>query len=594
MRANDGTLCATGTGSDRQGSIGVALSLHERDRIGAIAHRCREWPAGPGAPHARDAPRKETRVTEQRSHPFGRRAMILGVFALVAMLLAPFAATAKQDAATGGTLVGAFDVGPGGAPEQFNPLDAGAGFTWFEKYFSKLMLYDKDFTQIQGELAESWQINEDATQYTITLREGVLWHDGEAFTSEDVKFTIELAAHPEVGSYIGAKFVSVESIETPDDRTVVLNLSAPNATLLDAFTFLVMLPQHALHDIAPADLLNAEWWRTTPIGTGPFKWSRYEPGQFVELVAFEDYWRGRPQLDMIINRYFPEAGSSVIALRAGDISFTYMTTDEALDLQGDPNFTVLEGPSLVVNAFGFDLTDPRFQDKRVRQAFAYAINRQILIDQIFQGTATAVPCAYLLPQYLPAESNAYEQDVEMARTLLTEAGWDTSQSVEIVTYYSDQLSQDVMVTVQQFLSDVGMQVTLRTTDTPGTYNDVVADPAQWDINYFGAANGPDPDVLSTHFQSKASNPSVINRSSIANPELDALFEQGRQTVDPAARAEVYKQICSIMNEEVYWANMWVTTRFGGVSNEVQNFVWTPAPGGGRYYDAAETWSVPAS
>jgi len=134
--------------------------------------------------------------------------MVLGVFALVAMLLAPLATTAKQET-TGGTLVGAFDVGPGGAPEQFNPLTAGAGFTWFEKYFSKLMLYNTDFSQIQGELAESWEINEDATQYTIVLREGVLWHDGEPFTSADVKFTIELAAHPDSASYIGAKFVGV-------------------------------------------------------------------------------------------------------------------------------------------------------------------------------------------------------------------------------------------------------------------------------------------------------------------------------------------------------------------------------------------------
>jgi peptide/nickel transport system substrate-binding protein len=456
------------------------------------------------------------------------------------------------------------------------------------------MLYNTDFSQIQGELAESWEINEDATQYTIVLREGVLWHDGEPFTSADVKFTIELAAHPDSASYIGAKFVGMESIDTPDEKTVVLNLGAPNATLLDAFTFLVMLPQHALQDIAPADLLEGEWWRTSPIGTGPFKWSNYEPGQFVELVAFEDYWRGRPQLDTIINRYFPEPGSSVIALRAGDISFTYMTTDEAQDLQGDTNFTVLEGPSLVVNAFGFDLTDPRFQDKRVRQAFMYAIDRQVMIDQLFQGTATEVPCAYLLPQYLPAEFNAYEQDVEMAKSLLAEAGFDTSQPFEIVTYYSDQLSQDVMVTVQQFLADIGVTVELRTTDTPGTYNEVVADPEQWDMNYFGAANGPDPDVLSTHFESKESNPSVINRSNIANPELDRLFAEGRQTLDPAARAEIYQQICTIMNDEVYWAPMWVTTRFGGVSNTVENFVWTPAPGGGRYYDAAETWSVPAA
>lgn len=520
----------------------------------------------------------------------GARAMALGIFALLAMVLAPLATTARQEA-TGGTLVGGFDVGPGGAPEQFNPLTAGAGFTWFEKYFSKLMLYNIDFTEIQGELAESWEINEDATQYTIHLRDGVTWHDGEPFTSEDVKFTIELAAHPDSASYIGAKFVGVTSIETPDDLTVVLNLEEPNATLLDAFTFLVMLPQHALQDFAPADLLEGEWWRTNPIGTGPFMWSQYQPGQFVELVAYEDYWRGRPQLDTIINRYFPEAGSSVIALRSGDIAFTYLTTDEALDLQEDPEFTVLEGPSLVVNSLGFDLTDPRFQDARVRQAFMYAIDRQILIDQLFQGTATAVPCAYLLPQYIPDDVNMYEQDVEMAQSLLADAGFDTSQPVEIVTYYSDQLSQDVLVTIQQFLADVGVTIELRTTDTPGTYNDVVADPEQWDIAYFGAANGPDPDVLSTHFQSKESNPSVINRSNIANPELDALFAEGRETVDPTARAEVYQQICSIMNEEVYWADMWVTTRFGGVSNEVENFVWTPAPGGGRYYDAAETWSI---
>lgn len=516
------------------------------------------------------------------------------MLALLAALTAPTMAVAQDAspaAAGGGVLVGGFDVGPGGAPEQFNPLTAGAGFTWFEKYFSKLMLYNIDFSEVQGELAESWEINEDATQYTIHLRDGITWHDGEPFTSQDVKFTIELAAHPDSASYIGAKFVGVASIETPDELTAVLTLEAPNASLLDAFTFLVMLPQHALQDVAPGELLEGDWWRTNPIGTGPFMWVSYEPGQFVELAAYEDYWRGRPQLDGIINRYFPEAGSSVIALRSGDISFTYLTTDEALDLQADAEFTVLEGPSLVVNAFGFDLTDPRFEDVRVRQAFAYAIDRQIMIDQLFQGTAEAVPCAYLLPQYLPADSNSYEQDVEMASSLLSEAGFDSSQPVEIVTYYSDQLSQDVMVTVQQFLADAGMTIELRTTDTPGTYTEVVADPEQWDVAYFGAANGPDPDVLSTHFESVEANPTVLNRSNIKNDELDALFAEGRATVDPEARAVVYQQICSIMNEQVYWAPMWVTTRFGAVSTNVENFVWTPAPGGGRYYDAAETWSL---
>ena len=526
---------------------------------------------------------------------FYRPFALIHMLALVAMLLAPVSAVALEEedpAGSGGVLVGAFDVGPGGCPECPNPLQAGAGFTWFELYFSKLMLYDVDFGAIEGELAESWVINEDATQYTIKLREGVLWHDGEIFTSEDVKFTIELAAHPDSASYIGAKFSGVTSIETPDDLTVVINLEESDAALLDAFTFLVMLPKHELEDIAPADLVTSSWWFDNPIGTGPFQWKAYEPGQYIELEAFEDYWRGRPALDGVINRFFPEPGSAVLALRSGDIMFTYLTTDEALDLEDEPNIEIIAGPSLVVNHIGFDLTDERFQDPRVRQAFMYAIDREVIVDQLFQGQATVVPCAYLLPQYLPDEVNQYENDVDKARALLEEAGFDTSQPVEILTYYSDQQSLDVLVTIQQFLAEVGVTVDIRTVDAP-TYNQIVPDPEQWDVYYAGAANGPDPDVLSTHFESVEQNPNVLNRSNIKDAELDRLFAEGRAETDPEARAAIYQEICSVMNEQVYWAPMWVTTRFGGVNTAVEGFIWTPAPGGGRYYDAAEEWSLPA-
>jgi peptide/nickel transport system substrate-binding protein len=519
----------------------------------------------------------------------------LGIVALMVALVAPSVALAQDaspEAGGGGVLVGAFDVGPGGCPECPNPLQAGAGFTWYEKYFSKLMLYTPDFSSIEGELAESWEINEDATQYTIHLRDGVTWHDGEPFTSADVKFTIETAANPDSASYIGAKFAGVTSIETPDDLTVVLNLETGNSTLLDAFTFLVMLPEHALKDITPADLTTSTWWLENPIGTGPFKWKAYEPGQYIELEAFDDYWRGRPKLDGIINRFFPEAGSSVIALRSGDIAFTYMTLDEALGLEGEEGFTVLSGPSQVLNYLGFDLTDPRFADQRVRQAFMYAIDRPTIVEQLYGAQATLANCAYILPQFVPEGLNDYAQNVETATQLLTDAGFDTSQPVEILTYYADQLSTDVLVTIQQFMADAGVTVEIRAVDVP-TYNQVSPDPEQWDITFAGAANGPDPDVLSTHWESIEANPSNLNRSGIKDAELDALFAEGRSTVDPEARAAVYQQICQIMNEQVYWAPLWVPTRFGGVSTGVENFVWVPAPGGGRYYDQAELWSLAA-
>jgi peptide/nickel transport system substrate-binding protein len=518
------------------------------------------------------------------------RSLLYGLVALVLVLgVLPLGAMARQDA-SGGTLTGAFDVGPGGCPECANPLTNGGGFTWYEKYFSKLMLYDVNFTAIEGDLAESWEINEDATQYTITLRSGVTWHDGMPFTSADVKFTIELAAHPDSQSIYGAKFLDVESIETPDELTVVLNLGRPNATLLDAFTFLVMLPKHALEQFTPAEMVESSWWLESPIGTGPFKWSVYEPGQYTELVAFDDYWRGRPKLDKLINRFFPEAGSAVIALRSGEIAFTYLSADEALALEGEEGITVLSGPSQVLNHLDFDLTDERFQDVRIRQAFMYAIDRPLIIEQLYQGTATAVPCAFLLEQYIPDGLNDYAYDPDMARQLLEEAGWDSSQSIEIVTYYQDQLSQDVLVTIQQMLADVGVTVTLRTVDIP-TVNQIGPDPSQWEMMYAGAANGPDPDVMATHYESKEANPSVRNWSNIADPQVDELLAQGRAETDPTARAETYQQLCQLMNEQVYWMSLWVTTRFGGVSTDVQDFIWTPAPGGGRYYDAAELWSV---
>lgn len=520
---------------------------------------------------------------------FSRPMQWLGVLVLMASLVAPSVAIA-QDASPaaggGGVLVGAFDVGPGGCPECPNPLQAGAGFTWYEKYFSKLMLYTPDFSSIEGDLAESWELNDDATQYTIHLRDGVTWHDGEPFTSADVKFTIETAANPDSASYIGAKFAGVTSIDTPDDLTAVLHLDEGNVTLLDAFTFLVMLPEHALKDMSAADLATSTWWLDNPIGTGPFKWKKYEPGQYIELEAFDNYWRGRPKLDGIINRFFPEAGSAVIALQSGDINFTYLTLDEANGLEGTDGFTVLEGPSQVLNYLGFDTSDPRFADQRVRQAFMYAIDRPTIIEQLYGGKATLANCAYILPQYVPEGLNDYAQNVDTAKQLLSDAGFDTSQPVEILTYYADQLSSDVLVTIQQFMADAGVTINIRAVDTP-TFNQVAPDPTQWDIVFAGAANGPDPDVIS----SSTATGSQRNWYGINDADLDKLYADGRSTVDPDARAKVYQDACALMNEKVYWAPLWVPSRFGGVANSVENFVWVPAPGGGRYYDQAELWSL---
>ena len=494
----------------------------------------------------------------------------------------------------GGTLTGGFDVGPGGSPQGFNPITQGAGFMWLEKYFSKLVVYDVNFTKIQGELAESWEVSSDATKYTFKLRKGVLWHDGKPFTSEDAKFSLELFKNPESASPYQPKYTDITSIDTPDAQTMVINLSKPNAALLDAMTFVFMFPKHLIGTIAPKDLVKGEWWRTNPIGTGPYKWSKLVPDQYLELVANENYWRGKPKLDKLINRYFKEAGSALIALRNGEIQFTYVTADESEIVKKDPNLTLISGPSQVINYLQFNLKDPRLANVKVRQAFMYAIDRPAIVDQLFKGTAVVVPCVFDNKLYVPSAGlNDYKRDVTKAKALLNEANWNSikGEPIEVLTYYADQLSQDILVTMQQQLGEVGITIKIRSVDVP-TFNGLVSKASpDFTVYYAGAANGADPDVTSIYFLSTAVPPAGSNRGFYSNPAVDKAYQSGRSEADPAKRAALYQEACKALNEDVPWAPMWVTTRFGAVSKKVGNFIYTPSAGSGKYYDQSELWTV---
>lgn len=518
-----------------------------------------------------------------------------------AVVSSPGAATALATAASpaasggggGGTLTGAFDVGPGGSPQGFNPMTQGAGFYWLEKYYSKMVVYDVGFTKIQGDLAESWEISPDATQFTFKLRKGVTWHDGQPFTSEDAKFSIELFKNPDSASPYAPKYLDISEMQTPDPQTLIIKTSKPNAAMLDAMTFVFMLPKHAIGTIAAKDLVKNTWWSTSPIGTGPFKWSKYIPDQYVELNANETYWRGRPKLDKLINRYFKEAGSALIALQRGEIQFVYVSADEAEIVKKDASLNLIPGPSQVINYLQFNLKDPRFADKRVRQAFMYAIDRTQIVDQLFKGSAVVVPCVFDNKQYVPQGLNDYKRDVNKAKQLLQEANWNAikGEPIEVLTYNTDQLSTDILVTIQQQLADVGITIKLRSVDVP-TFNGLVSKAApEFSVYYAGAANGADPDVTSIYFLSTATPPAGSNRGFYTNAEVDKFFLAGRSDIDPAKRAADYQGACKVLNDEVPWAPLWVTTRYGAASKKLQNFVYTPSAGGGKYYDQSELWTI---
>lgn len=514
----------------------------------------------------------------------------------LAALMGATALTGPALAQEPSTITGGFDVGPGGFAGNFNPLAATSGFTWLSIYFEPLVMYDAGLTALQGALATSWTISEDQKVITFTLAEET-WHDGEAFTAADVAFTLNTAKTEAVGSVFAGRLAAIESIATPDDRTVVLTLSAPDSSLLATLSQVMILPEHALSQVAPDQIATSTWWSTTPVGTGPFKFVQYVTDQYVELAADEDYRRGRPLTDRIINRYFENPAAAVSALRAGEIDFTYVEPDDARSLEGDAAFRVIEGRSHVVNYIGFNHMAGIWSDVRVRQAVMHAIDRQAIIESLYGGAAEAANCGYVAEHLVPAEIDQYAYDPERARALLEEAGWaeiNGDAPITWLTYYGTPLAANVMAAVQAMLAEVGINVVPRVVDTP-TYNAIVYAEGEPDWNefalvYAGLQNGPNPAGINVGLNESQLPPNGANIMRVQMPALTAALDAALAETDAAETDARWQEVCRVMNAELPWGTMWVANRYGVASTELVDFVWVPAPAGGPFVSNPELWT----
>ncbi|MCC7319630.1 MAG: ABC transporter substrate-binding protein [Rubellimicrobium sp.] len=513
-----------------------------------------------------------------------------------AALLGALALAVPAAADEPSTITGGFDVGPGGFAGNFNPLAATSGLTWLSVYYEPLLNYNAALTELEGNLATGWTVSDDLRTITFTLAEET-WHDGVPFTAADVAFTLNTVLNPDAGSVYAARIKSIESIETPDDRTVVIQLSAPDSSILAALSQVMILPEHALKDIAPAELANSTWWTEAPVGTGPFRFVQYVTDQYVELAADEDYRLGRPLTDRIINRYFENPAAAVSALRAGEIDFTYVEPDDARSFAGNADFRVIEGLSYVVNYIGFNHMAGIWSDLRVRQAVMHAIDRQAIIDGLYSGAATAANCGYVAPQLVPGDIDPYAYDPDLARSLLAEAGWDAingDKPITWLTYYGTPLAANVMAAIQAMLAEVGINVVPRVVDTP-TYNSIVyqegePDWSEFALVYAGLQNGPNPAGINAGLNQSQLPPNGANIMRVEMPDLTAALDAAMAEPDPAQSDARWQEVCREMNAELPWGTMWVANRYGVAASDLVDFVWTPAPAGGPFAAHPERWT----
>jgi peptide/nickel transport system substrate-binding protein len=533
-----------------------------------------------------------------------------------------------SSAASGGTFIGAW-VGPCcNGNDWITPMDPGGDAHWFDKIYSRLTTFEvldpvkqaADFDansgvygKLTGDLAESWEISSDQKTWTFHLRPGVTWHDGEPFTAKDVKFTIELCYNEKntmrpcayvaavdgvvgVPEYKAGTATEVTGVKVVDDNTISFTFVNPNSLFPTSISELFILPEHTVGKIPVESMKEDEYWKTSQIGTGPFKWSKYTAGQSTELTAFDNYWRGKPKLDKIIRRHFPDPAAALLAFDAGEIHMTYITADEVERERANTNATVLPGNSGVDNAVGANGGKHKeFAIPEVRQALLMAIDRQSIVDQIYGGAANIVPCLYGLPN-LTGSVTPTPYDPAGAKALVEKAGVDLAKMGELTfdTYYADPLSANVMTAIaDNWKTNLGLTVKPQPMENVAWQKYYYKD-GDSDISFWGAANGPTGDRGYNYFHSSAKYPTGSNGTaagSYSNPEVDKLLEDARVEFDQAKQDAIYQQVCQITKDTLPNLYLWQSVRFHVVSKKAQNVIVIPAAGGGSYYDAAELWTV---
>jgi peptide/nickel transport system substrate-binding protein len=473
------------------------------------------------------------------------------------------APTETTAAAAGGRVI----VGRTGDIDNLDPHLATAFQTIdaLELVYDTLFELDADLN-IQPGLAADYSYSDDGTELTLNLREGVTFHDGDAFTSADVVASLERILDETTGA-VGRNFIlSIAEITAPDDLTVVLGLSVPDATLPAVLT---RVNTSIMSDAA----ITAGTVGTEPNGTGPFDFIEWNQGESVELDTFADYWGEAPSVEGVSIRVLPEDTSLLAALQAGEIHLGIITNPAVLEQAASP-LVVQSSPAMGYFPFFLNSSRGPLQEKAVRQAISCAIDRQQLIDAALFGNAVEtgpyVEGIYASDPWegLPCDG----PDKDLARQLLADAGYGDGFSIEtIIITGESEININIGQNLQAQLSEIGVDLQLEQLET-NVYVD------RWLAADFDSAlseNGAGPDPHLTYVRYFTSEGVFQNVAGLSSPELDDLILQGQTTTDPEARVEIYNEISRILLDESPWVWLFRGVRTQVLVPEVEGFVSHP-------------------
>jgi peptide/nickel transport system substrate-binding protein len=477
------------------------------------------------------------------------------------------AAAETGEVRRGGTLRTAV-IGPSQTVDPLKVADEGGLAVLGQA--GEYLTWSDEKLELQPRLAESWEPNDDGSVWTFRIRQGVTFHDGAALTAEDVAATLNTHADPDNGSPALSAFTGVLSkgaARAVDEATVEVRLEAPNGN----FPYLVSSDNYNVI-ILPANHDYGSNYERSFNGTGPWKLDRFRQGNNVSYTKNPEYWdqERQPFADRSEIRFLDEEQARVLALQGGEVDVvSNFTATGGAGILTDPNVSVLEVKSVEHRQIHMRVDRPPFDDKNVRQALALTLDRQAIIEGLFEGKADLGndhPFAPAFPSTDP-DVPQREQDLDRARSLLAEAGSEGGLGTQLRTWDGVEIP-DLAQLVQDFAQEVGIRIELNITDAGTYYGDAVFGKSPWLDSVLGITDYGHRGVPNVYLTAVYKSDGTWNAAHFKNPQADQLINEYMRALDIDAQRAAARQLQELLLDETPVIIPYFFTRLAATTGNV--------------------------
>ncbi|MHB8156253.1 MAG: ABC transporter substrate-binding protein [Desulfocucumaceae bacterium] len=483
--------------------------------------------------------------------------------------------TDKQAAEKGKTFVFAQGSDPRGLDPAF--VDDGESANPICNIYDTLVRYKAGSTEIEPSLATEWTSSPDGKVWTFKLRQNVKFHDGTPFNADAVVYSVSRQLPPKRTDdmpYASFTFGPVEKVEKVDDATVKFVLSEPYAPFLANLAMSLAAPI-----VSPAGVEKyGKDFIDHPVGTGPFKFVEWKKGQQIELEANKEYWGGAPKFDKLVYKFVKENSVRASELRTGSIQAMNGVDPNDVKMLEGAGVKVIKNPGMNINYLAFFSNKKPFNNPKLREAVSHAINRQNLVEFLYQGMAE-LPNG-VLPNFMPGYDKTltpYAYDPEKAKQLLKEAGYASGLKVTLLTYstvrpYNPVGGDKLAAAIQADLRKVGIEAEIKTypwKEYKEIYTpDIVK---EGDMMLYGwIGDNGDPDNFLSLLETKEIK-SSLNAGKYSNAKVDALLVKGRTAKTTEERNAAYSELQKIVQADAPWVFLSHSKDMAAVGTNVTGF-----------------------